>query len=135
MMVGAFVAIVLLTVLGYKIAVNCLNYEKSELRDKLVKYGLVFVFLVYPTISLRVLEVLDCRDIFDKYYKVADVRTQCYTSSWTEDAIIAIIVIAVFVIGVPLAVFFTLNRNRHKLFDREDNEENVYYIPKIKLRR
>ena len=58
MMVGAFVAIFLLAFLGYQIAVNrgdqlclhhyccyaqvnCLNYEESELRDKLVKYGLV----------------------------------------------------------------------------------------------
>jgi len=81
-----------------------------------------------------VLEVLDCREIDGNYYKVSDVRTQCFTSKWTEDAIIAIAVITIFVVGFPLGICCILIRNRHKLFHREQMDDNIYYIPKINIR-
>ena len=50
------------------------------------------------------------------YYLFDDMRLQCYTTEWTAYAIYAIVMIAVYVVGLPALILFLVFKNRATLF-------------------
>ncbi len=61
-------------------------------------------------------QVFNCRDVNGVWYLVADMRQECYTGEWVAIAAYALVMIAVYVVGLPLAVLVILYRNRTHLF-------------------
>ena len=51
---------------------------------------------------------VQCRQIGDGYFKVQDIRIECYVDSWIDDAVIAAITLCVLTIGYPLVIALKL---------------------------
>ena len=76
----------------------------------------MLLFIGYPSISVKAMQVFHCVDVDATSYLVVDMRLQCYTARWSLYALYSVIMFAVYVIGFPLAIFAVLFRNRHTLY-------------------
>ena len=74
--------------------------------------------LMYPSISTRLFQSFRCYEIEKKYYLEVDMAVQCFDS--TEHAgyvVVAVIFLALFVVGLPVTIFLQLWRSRAHLHD------------------
>lgn len=88
----------------------------TEERTSTMRLVFLLLFIAYPGVSLKLLRVFKCRTIDDESWLVADMRLQCFTGKWIGFAIYAIIMIAIYTVGFPLAVLAILYRRRRHLF-------------------
>jgi len=79
-------------------------------------YVQTFLFLIYPILSTVVLNCFSCRQILGDWYIVQDLSTQCYTAEWSKHAILAVVGIILYPVGIQVYTFIILKRNRHKLW-------------------
>lgn len=99
------------------------NRNDPEKLDRLVDahWGkmLFALFLLYPIITQKTLQIFDCRNlgVDGNWYLWMDVRQQCYTETWKTYAILAVGAVLVYAIGIPLGAFLILYTHRHKLED------------------
>lgn len=56
---------------------------------------------------------VQCRQIGDSYFKVQDIRIECYVDSWVDDAVVAAITLCVLTIGYPLVIALKLMTYRY----------------------
>ncbi len=102
-----------------------LSHSMAALR--VVNWAAVFrssfmlLFLAYPGVSLKVLRVFRCREVDGTHYLVADMRLQCFTGEWGGYAAYSLLVILVYVVGLPLTVFLILFARRRTLFGKADD--------------
>lgn len=66
--------------------------------------------------GVQVMKMFDCVKIEGSWWLSADMRLQCYHGDWFGYALYALIVIAVYILGLPVAVFALLFRHRQQLF-------------------
>ena len=45
------------------------------------------LFIAYPSVSVKIFKLFRCREVEGHYWLVADMRLQCFTSTWTAYAI------------------------------------------------
>jgi len=88
-------------------------YEQT--RDEALKGPLFVCFLLYPTVSLSVLSVFNCRFIEDGWFMVGDVGMQCFTGAWMPLSAFAAVATLIYPVGIPLCVYTLIHRNRHNL--------------------
>ncbi len=89
--------------------------QRKLRRRKVMKLLVFALFLMYPTISARVLSFFVCRDINGTRYLAADFHLECNDSDWSRNVPLAIICLLVYPIGIPLVIFIILYRNRNRL--------------------
>jgi len=75
---GWCVAGVLLTKMIILFAVSC--------SDKIIRLFFWILLLAYVPVSSTIMRYYLCEPIGDKYYLVADLRVECYTSSYNDVA-------------------------------------------------
>ena len=83
---------------------------------KVFKASFMLLFVAYPGIALKIMQLFHCVKIEGEWYLEQDMRLQCYTGDWTGYAIYAIACGLVYVVGLPAIVLVLLYRRRHKLF-------------------
>jgi len=110
--------IILGMVLLYKVAIKFLAdvIPPEKVRNMVWSKLMLLVFIIYPSLCGVLLSVYKCRLIEGKWWMIADLSLECYTTEWLEQAMIALAGILCFPIGVPLWCYTLLSRNRHKLF-------------------
>ena len=74
----AGVWLVLLTKMITLFAVSC--------SDKIIRLFFWILLLAYVPVSSTIMRYYLCEPIGDKYYLVADLRVECYTSSYNDVA-------------------------------------------------
>ncbi len=90
--------------------------EQRKLRRRKVLKLVVFaLFLMYPTISSRILSFFACRDVEGRRYLSADFHLECDTPEWHRNLPLAIGCLLVYPVGIPVAVFVILWRNRLRM--------------------
>ena len=80
----------------------------------------VGTFLSWPTVVQKILEVMNCEKIGDKYYLVKDLSVECYTSKHNIYLLVSYIGLILYGIGIPLLGFKLLYNYRYRLFDLTD---------------
>lgn len=106
------VVVVTTMICVHQLALKC----GKDLTQTLWSLGIVFVFLVYPGTTQKMLRIFKCKQILGNWYLESDYRHQCYDGEWFSYAMIAIAGIVVITLGVPAFTYVLLTRNRHKLF-------------------
>jgi len=89
--------------------------EYIKAADLCWKLALLSLFVLYPSLSFRVMSVFDCRKIGDDYWLRQDVELQCYTIIWAQYAIVGVMAVCIYPLGVPFLFFTILRRNQHRL--------------------
>lgn len=108
---------------SYRVASKRGNAEERRRLDLRFKRGmrkfwkmfLFTLFLIYPSVSSIVMRLYDCHKIEGTWYLWADFTIQCETAKWRERALINILFVIIYPIGIPAFFFFLLWRNRHEL--------------------
>jgi hypothetical protein len=81
-----------------------------------VKRGFGVLLLAYPGVSHKIFMMYRCVWVDGVAYLEADVTLECYTSQWAMYAGYAGVMGCVYVVGLPVAVFGILWRERGSLF-------------------
>jgi len=87
----------------------------ARLSTKFWKLILFTLFLMYPTISRKVLAFFVCRTINGDPYLVADFSLFCYTERWYGYLPLSIVMILVYPLGIPVGFWFVLRHHRKQL--------------------
>ena len=74
------------------------------------------LFIAYPTISVKIFRMFRCIPVEGKYWLVADMRLQCFTSRWVAFAAYGLAMAVVYVVGLPVLTVVILRRHRSTLF-------------------
>ena len=87
--------------------------RNRRLVERGVFYRLVVfaLFLLYPVVSSTVLSFFVCRDVEGESYLVADFTVRCYDSRWYAFLPFALVMVAVYPVGVVLALASALHRS------------------------
>ena len=89
--------------------------HRPAFRKRGAQLFLVIMLLFYPSISLAVLQALRCRTISGRQFLVVDMSVECWTGEHIGYVVYASIVIAVVLVGWPLAQQVLLRTNKHKI--------------------
>jgi hypothetical protein len=83
--------------------------------DKMWKFNLLVLFILYPSVSTRVCSIFDCREIHGKYWLRSDVQLECYDEVWSTYATVGAAAVLVYPMGVPMFFFIVMYRNLNRL--------------------
>lgn len=79
-----------------KLRMNYLTY-----RNKCLKLYCWVALFLYPTVSKTILMIFNCQEVGSVHYLVVDRRIVCYNSTWAIFGVMAMIGVAVWVVGIP----------------------------------
>jgi Transient receptor potential (TRP) ion channel len=77
-----------------------------------VHFSFVLLFLLYPSVSYKVLSVLNCNEVDGTSYLVEDYTITCWEGEHVSYVVLGIIAIILYPVGIPLATFIVLVRHR-----------------------
>ena len=107
---------------------NHLKYRSAEM----FKVMILVILLLYPGMATRLFNMLNCMSIEgipDKEFLLADMDVQCWTGQHKVDAIMAVVFISVYIVGVPMGMFLGMFVNRKAMWDRDHpDHDQVYHI-------
>lgn len=69
----------------------------------------------YPGVSLKLMRVFKCLNVEDDWFLEADMRLQCFTPEWTLVALVAIVTICAYTVGLPIGIAVWLRSRRTTL--------------------
>jgi uncharacterized membrane protein YgcG len=95
--------------------------------NQVLRMSFTVLVLAYPGVSLKILRMFRCREIEGRYWLVADMRLQCYTRRWGGYAVYAVLMMVVYVIGLPITIFMILFRRRHRLFGESSERARLKF--------
>ena len=84
------------------------NAERHKLQSHMMRTVLVVLFLVYPSLSAKMLSVFNCKDIHGQSYLIGDILLACYTTEHNLYMSLAAIGMAVYAIGIPLGFLWLM---------------------------
>eukprot|EP00003_Mantamonas_plastica_P021693 TRINITY_DN3548_c0_g2_i1.p1 TRINITY_DN3548_c0_g2~~TRINITY_DN3548_c0_g2_i1.p1 ORF type:complete len:1215 (-),score=279.89 TRINITY_DN3548_c0_g2_i1:292-3936(-) len=90
---------------------------QRSLANKFIKGGLFLLFLVYPGVSSTILRTFDCKNVEGRMLLTSDYSISCEDDTYTLWSIYAAVFTLIYPIGIPLAFFIILFRNRQNLTD------------------
>jgi len=80
-----------------------------------INTALGVLYLVYPAVSIKILQIFNCRNIEGTYYMYLDLTQECFTSEWSMYAMIAGAAFLVYTVGIPIFCYVLIQRNIHKI--------------------
>ena len=119
----AFVALILI-VTWVRQAGTTTQQEENDVVTEGWKVGLLFLFIIYPSVSSTILKMWHCRDIEGTWYLYADYRITC-DGDWATYATIAGVAFAVYPIGIPLMFWYLLSSNKDALHDESHRDHQT----------
>ena len=78
------------------------------------------IFVLYPGIGTRIFRLFRCQVVGNSSYLVADYSIKCWQGDHLSAVYVAIILILIYVIGIPAATVYVLYNRKTSL-----NEENT----------
>ncbi len=89
----------------------------ESIRRRVVQLALVLVFVVYPGVATEVVKAFRCQDFDDGASLLrADLRISCTSPRFATMLVYALVMVAVYPVGIPATLFFVLWRHRRRLF-------------------
>lgn len=85
-----------------------LEKRTYELQSHMLRTVLVVLFLIYPSLSVRMLNVLNCKDIHGTEYLDADISVECYTPLHNTFIFVATVGILLYAVGIPLGFLWLM---------------------------
>ena len=113
------VVIVLAALLGL------IRNKAAVIRSKAKSTLVNLVFLLYPGIVTRIFTTFKCQRIGEKRYLVADYNVICDEGNHIFMSVIMLVMIGVYVIGIPLFSVLILHRNKQLLAVEDDAPESL----------
>ena len=68
-----------------------------------------------------------CREVEGQYWLAADMRLQCFTAQWTAFAIYGVVMVVVYVVGLPLGIMALLLKNKATLYGPDSKDTMARY--------
>jgi hypothetical protein len=103
--------------------------REREVREKFTVRGYFVLFLVYPSVCRRSFSLFNCRRLGENFsVLIADFDISCESSQHSRFQLGAGLVILVFIVGVPLALFVQLYRT---LRTKEENAEIDWIVSNL----
>ena len=121
--------LLLVAALGAHVSSRCClrsNPEKlkrgNELKYQILLLGVLFL---YPGLATKIFNVFNCKIIngIDGKVLTADFAIKCYEEKHSIYLIVAVAFLLVYILGIPLAMFIVLWRNRNHLHFENESEE------------
>ena len=100
----------------------------NELKYQILLLGVLFL---YPGLATKIFNVFNCKIIngIDGKVLAADFAIKCYEEKHSIYLIVAVAFLFVYILGIPLAMFVVLWRNRNHLhFENESEELTKKYL-------
>ena len=105
----------------------CLRNPEKLKRGNELKYQILLlgVLLLYPGLATKIFSVFNCKKIngIDGNVLAADFAIKCYEEKHSIYLIVAVAFLLVYILGIPLAMFIVLWRNRNHLHFEHESEE------------
>ena len=105
----------------------CLRNPEKLKRGNELKYQILLlgVLFLYPGLATKIFNVFNCKIINGIGGKVlaADFAIKCYEEKHSIYLIVAVAFLLVYILGIPLAMFVVLWRNRNHLHFENESEE------------
>jgi len=104
-----------------------------------VKVCVLFLFIIYPSVSGMILQYFPCRDIGSgANYLRFSIETSCDTSKYDDFSGIVYFMLTVYVIGIPvvfLSMMSTVSYSNHFRFLLKDYKPNFWYFEIVDMIR
>jgi hypothetical protein len=111
-----FVSLIFFVILKY---VKPRIFKKRYFRDW-ISSNLVFIFMIYPTITSYVFGMFNCTEIDGVNYLTRDFSIICWTEGHLKILLNYVLpIIIVWVFGYPLVIFIILYKHRANLNHKE----------------
>jgi hypothetical protein len=81
-----------------------------------IKIWVFFVFLVYPSVSATITTLFNCKTVNGVPYMTVDVRNQCTGDEFAGYAVLAVMGILLYILGIPAFFAVMLYSNKAQLF-------------------
>ena len=105
----------------------CLRNPEKLKRGNELKYQILLlgVLFLYPGLATKIFNVFNCKIIngIDGKVLAADFAIKCYEEKHSTYLIVAVAFLLVYILGIPLAMFIVLWRNRNHLHFEHESEE------------
>ena len=96
------------------------RFDAHTATERMGKFITFVIFFLYPGMSVKIFRVFKCRELDDgEFFLTADMSVRCFEGPWNDYMIVAVVCAVVYVLGIPVATFFVLRRNRPGLYDEE----------------
>jgi len=82
---------------------------------RMLKLVIFLLFMMWPNVSRVTLSLFVCREVEGKSYLLEDMSLECYTSKWYSYLIYVIVMIAIYLLGVPLFFLGVIYKKRNEL--------------------
>ena len=109
-LVGASAIFALMAVGRYKTRDN--PEQQAAVFDGGVGKFVTMLMVLYPILAMRCLSVFSCVQIGPNFWLAADLSKMCYDSEWTTYAIISMIGVFIYILGIPTLFFSVLWAHR-----------------------
>lgn len=86
------------------------------------KTVILSILLIYPGIATRIFSLLRCirvDGVEDGMVLVADYSVRCFQGDHVKFAVAGFVCMIVYILGIPIAMFLALYRNRSALWDEK----------------
>ena len=120
--------VILVLAILYVLVMKLEIMEKEKIGTLVWSNLMVVLFIVYPMLCTMLLGIFNCQEVDGAFWLASDMSIECYSPQWNENAIISIIGIFLFPIGVPLLCYVLLSRNRHKMWTEPKFSERFGFI-------
>ena len=126
------VGCLMMIVLAYFVAATCCikkNDASQQIFDKETasKAMILVVLLLYPGLSTKIFTMFKCKSIkgIEGVLLVEDYQQVCYSGEHVTYQLLAIIFLCLYVIGIPVTMFFLLWRNKKHLHDESSPKHHL----------
>merc|ERR1711871_907775 len=99
--------------------VICDAKNKREYFQCAIKITFTIMFLLYPSIGGKVFSVFRCLLVGNTYYFLHSMEMKCFVGQHGTFINLSVVFIAVYVLGIPLFIYFILQKNKAKLKQQE----------------
>jgi hypothetical protein len=93
------------------------KHARKEIRQKFWKIVVFMLFLIYPTVSRKVLQIFMCQKVYDTWYLRVDMRILCYEGEWNKYLPWALAFIALYPVGIVFLFWSKLFKYRYRLYE------------------
>ena len=100
--------------------------SRATMKPRVFKVISFMVFLLYPGLAVRLFTWFKCAEIDGSFYLEADHRMLCYEGEWNGWLVMVLLLIGIYVLGVPLGLLWVL-RKKHKQKQLDDDDVKLMF--------